>query len=515
MGYYSLERDPFIEIGSRRPDTLRVLHIDVFNVEKGVLNAMLHLGNDEELTISRLSALIRKREISPVELTEFFLERIHKLQPVLNAYITVAGDLAIQQAKQAEREIARNHYRGSMHGIPISIKDLIYTKGIRTTAGSRILRRFRPMENAAVIDRLQEVGAIILGKTNLHEFAFGVTNINPHYGAARNPWDKARIAGGSSGGSAITVASAMALGSVGTDTGGSIRIPAAACGCVGLKPTYGGISLNGVIPLAGSLDHIGPLARCVQDAAILLENMVDPAQAASWRFSKGKIRFCRDLRKGIRGINIGVPRQYFFERISAAVRKNVLAAIASLDQLGARIHEVNLKGMEETEELASVITSGEALANHSKWIRTMASDYGRDVFSRLQDARNQRSTDYILAQARREKYSERFNQVLHAVDVLAAPSIPLVAPLMKEKEVILGGKCEDVRTALLRLNRPGNLSGLPAISIPCGFSDEGLPIGLQLIGGRWNEATLLRVAYAFEQATPWHQRFPDEGSASV
>jgi aspartyl-tRNA(Asn)/glutamyl-tRNA(Gln) amidotransferase subunit A len=473
---------------------------------------MAHLGNNDKLTIARISALIRRREISPVEVTEFFLQRIHKFQPVLNAYITITDDRALLQAKQAEKEIARGHYRGPLHGIPISVKDLIHTKGIRTTAGSRILRRFVPKENAEVIERLIEAGAIILGKTNLHEFAFGVTNLNPHYGVARNPWDPRRISGGSSGGSAVTVSSAMAPASIGTDTGGSIRIPAAACGCVGLKPTYGRVSLNGVIPLSDSLDHVGPLTRCVQDAAIMLEIMADPAQTLTGRSAKGKLSFTRDLRKGVHGLCVGVPRQYFFDRISTAVRKNVLAALVLLEQLGARVCEVELKGMEETDELAGVITSGEALANHWDWIRTRASDYGRDVYSLIRGAMNQRSSEYILAQARREKYGERLAQVLQSVDVLAVPAIPMEAPRIEEIEVIVGGKRESVRSAFLRLTRPGNLSGLPAITLPCGFSNEELPVGLQLIGRRWDETMLLRVAYSFEQATSWHRRFPCEPS---
>jgi aspartyl-tRNA(Asn)/glutamyl-tRNA(Gln) amidotransferase subunit A len=476
---------------------------------------MPQISNNDELTIACLSELIRKKEISPVEVTQFFLERIQKFQPLLNAYITVIGDSALHQAKQAEREIARNGYRGSMHGIPISIKDLICTRGIRTTAGSKILRRFVPKENAAVIDRLQEAGAIILGKTNLHEFAFGVTNANPHFGPARNPWDPERIPGGSSGGSAITVSAAMALASIGTDTGGSIRIPAAACACVGLKPTYGRVSLRGIIPLAGSLDHVGPLTRCVQDAAILLDFMADSAPIISGRYPGAKHSFVRELRKGIRGLRIGLPKNYFFTHISAPVRKNVSAAVLLLEHLGAQVREVALKGMEETGELAGIITSGEALANHWNWINARAQDYGKDVSSRIIEAMNQRSSDYILAQMRRGKYAERLSQIFQLVDVLAVPTIPIATPRLGDDEVVLGGRLETIRSSLLRLTRPANLSGLPAISLPCGFSRDGLPVGLQLIGKRWDEATLLRAAFAFEQATPWHQRFPPEDSRQI
>jgi aspartyl-tRNA(Asn)/glutamyl-tRNA(Gln) amidotransferase subunit A len=476
---------------------------------------MTLLTNNGELTIARVGRLIRNREISPVEVTEYLLERIRRFQPMLNAFITITGDLALKQAQRAEREIVRGHYRGPLHGIPISLKDLFYTKGIRTTGGSKILRRFVPNENAAVVDRLLQAGVVIVGKTNLHEFAFGVTNVNPHYGPVHNPWDMQRISGGSSGGSAASVISALALASLGTDTGGSIRIPAAACGCVGLKPTYGRIALNGVIPLADSLDHVGPLTRCVHDAGIMLEAISKPNQNDSGSPAGSDTVFTGGLRKGVKGLRIGVPRQYFFNRVQTAVRRNFVAALAALERIGARICEVDLKGMDETDELAAVITCGEALANHWDWIRKRPSDYGEDVRLLLEGGMNQLSSNYLLAQKRRRKYGERLADALRSVEVLAMPAIPVVAPRIEENQVVVGRNRENVRSALLRLTRPGNLSGLPAISVPCGFSDEGLPTGLQLMGRHWEEAMLLRVAYAFEQATSWHRSFPIESPGQM
>ena len=458
------------------------------------------MENDGDLTIEGLAPLIRKRRLSPVELTRFLLQRISQLQPEINAYITVTATVALKQARQAEREIAQGHYRGVLHGIPISLKDQFCTRDIRTTAGSRILRRFVPGKNAAVVDRLLGAGCVLLGKTNLHEFAYGATNINPHYGPVRNPWDTNRISGGSSGGSAASVVSAQALASLGTDTGGSIRIPSAACGCVGLKPTFGRIPLDGVIPLAFSLDHVGPLCRCVTDAAHLFEALAKPDR---WAVT--------EIHKGVQSLRIGVPRQYFFDRIHPEVRRAVLEAVAVFERLGAAIREVDLKGMGRTAQMAAEITGDEALAYHGKWMQRRPQDYGKDVRSLLRQSKKTTAVSYIQAQQERQLYREHFARVLDSVHLLLAPTLPVVAPGIDQKEVKFGRFCEDTRHALLRLTRPGNLSGLPAVSIPCGFSSEGLPVGLQLIGRPLDETTLLRAAYAYEQATPWHCRFPREG----
>jgi aspartyl-tRNA(Asn)/glutamyl-tRNA(Gln) amidotransferase subunit A len=468
------------------------------------------MENDSNLTIEKLAPLIRRKKISPVELTLFFLERISRLQPRINAFITVTGDLAMAQARQAEKEIVRGRYRGVLHGIPISLKDLFHTRGIRTTAGSKILRRFVPKENAAVVHRLLESGCVVLGKTNLHEFAFGCTSVNPHYGPVRNPWDIRRISGGSSGGSAASVVSAQALGSFGTDTGGSIRIPSAACGCVGFKPTHGRVPMAGVIPLAESLDHAGPLSRCVLDAAFLFEAVAEPNL---WHLNAARAK--AEVRKGIRSYRIGVPRQYFFDRLQPAVRGSVLSAIEVFEHLGAEIREVDLEGMSETARLAGEITGDEAAAYHQRWLEKRAREYGNDVRSRLIQSRKASATAYIRAQQDRLAYGGRFARILETIHILLAPTIPIVAPFIDQNEIRIGRSVEDVRLALLSLTRPGNLTGLPAISIPCGFSPEGLPIGLQLIGRRFDEAGVFRAAYAYEQATPWHRRFPPDSLTGI
>jgi aspartyl-tRNA(Asn)/glutamyl-tRNA(Gln) amidotransferase subunit A len=458
------------------------------------------MENNCDLTITHLAPLIRRKKVSPVEVTRFLLDRISRLQPVINAYLTVTSDLALAQARKAEKEIAKGHYRGALHGIPISVKDLFHTRGIRTTAGSRILKNFVPEKNAVVVDRLLDSGCILLGKTNLHEFAYGATNVNPHYGAVRNPWNTGRISGGSSGGSAASVVSAQAIASLGTDTGGSIRIPSAACGCVGFKPTFGRVPLQGVIQLACTLDHAGPLGRCVSDVAVLYEHISEGGQS----LSAGKIR------QRAKDFTIGVPRQYFFDRIQADVRQTVFSAISVFERFGAAIRELDLDGMNETGDLASDITAAEALAYHYRWLERRSHKYGEDVRSRLQESRSLTALDYIRAQEKRRAYTDRFTRALGSVSFLASPTLPVVAPEITQDVVVIGRARRDVRLALLSLTRPANLAGLPAISIPCGFSSDGLPVGLQLIGRRFDEATLLRAAYIYESATPWHRRFPPD-----
>jgi aspartyl-tRNA(Asn)/glutamyl-tRNA(Gln) amidotransferase subunit A len=475
----------------------------------------MNLVNDGDLTIAKIAPLIRKKRLSPVELTNAMLARIERLQPVLNAFITVTSHLARSQARQAEKEISKGHYRGPLHGIPISVKDLYYTAGIRTTGGSKILRNFIPRENAAVVDRLFAAGGVLLGKNNLHEFAYGVTNQNPHFGPTHNPWDLKRIPGGSSGGSAVAVSAALSLASVGTDTGGSIRIPSAACGVVGLKPTQGLVPLQGVIPLSFSQDHAGPLCRSVEDVALVLRVIAGRGREDPDRLEERETLRLQDLRKGVRGIRIGVPRQYFFHQLQKEVRSHVLGALKTLEALGARSVEVNPKFMDETDRLSYEIVVGEAVAYHWKWLKKRGKDYGEDVRSRIEGGFSQLSRTYLEAQQRRQLYARSFEHILESVDVLVAPTLPVVAPRIGETEVREDRTVEDVRAALLRLTRPGNLTGLPALTIPCGFSMDGLPIGLQLMGRRFGEGTLLRVAYAYEQATPWHRMFPPDLPATA
>ena len=467
------------------------------------------MQNDRDWTIAHLAPLIRRNKLSPVELTRFCLERIARLQPEINSYITITRDIALAQARRAEKEIAKGDYRGVLHGIPINLKDLFFTRGIRTTAGSRVLRKFIPEENAAVVDSLLHAGCILLGKTNMHEFAFGSTNLNPHYGPVRNPWNTDRISGGSSGGSAASVVTAQAMASFGTDTGGSIRIPAAACGCVGFKPSYNRVPMRGILPLSATLDHAGPLSRCVLDAAFLLDAAAKPQ---SMEYSSARI--AHEIRRGVKSTVIGVPRQYFYDRIQSGVRESVLTAARVFEQLGADIREVNLKGMEDTEQLAADITGCEALAFHEAWLRTKSRDYGEDVRTRLEQNRAISAISYIQCLNKRASYAREFEKAMDEIHLLLVPTLPVTAPPIDAVNIRIGRARESARLAMLRLTRPGNLARLPAISLPCGFSD-GLPVGLQLIGRYFDDISVLRAAYAYESATPWHEHFPVDNRQSA
>jgi aspartyl-tRNA(Asn)/glutamyl-tRNA(Gln) amidotransferase subunit A len=457
------------------------------------------------LSIEEAGRLLRKRELSPVELVDAALARIERWNPGLNAFLTIVAENARRKARVAERAIRRGAASGPLHGIPISLKDNFWTRGVRTTAGSKILANFVPDEDSDVASRLARSGAILLGKTNMHEFAYGITNENPHYGPVRNPWAQKRISGGSSGGSAVAVATGMGFASMGTDTGGSIRIPASLCGIVGLKPTYGLVSIAGVVPLAETMDHAGPLARSVTDACIML-------QAVAGKYPKGaRAPDYRKLRKSVpRRFRLGWPKQYFFDRVDAEVRQAIDAAAKTLESLGACIEKVSLPHLAESVAPSTNIAMAEATRYHESqgYFPARAAEYGEDVRKRLEMGREVRAVDYLDAFAMKREIEKEFQAAFARVDAIVAPTLPIAAPRLGENEVMIEGEKETVRSALVRLNRPANLTGDPAISIPCGFTRAGLPIGLQLIGPHWSEARLLAIALAYEDATEWHKRHP-------
>jgi aspartyl-tRNA(Asn)/glutamyl-tRNA(Gln) amidotransferase subunit A len=470
------------------------------------------------LSIEQAARLLRRVEISPVDLVDATLQRIERLNPSLNAFLTVLADRARRQARMVERELVRRP-RGSranitspLLGIPIALKDNFHTRGIRTTAGSKILADFIPKEDSDVAARLATAGAILLGKTNMHEFAYGVTNENPHYGAVHNPWALDRMSGGSSGGSSAATAVGMCFGSVGTDTGGSIRIPAALCGIVGLKPTYGLVNVSGVIPLAPSFDHAGPLARGVVDACILL-------QAIAGKYPDGASRpdFRKLKRTRLRRFRLGWPKEYLFERIDPQVQRAINTAAKVLEGIGGRIQDVSLPHVADSQEPSTHIALAEATHYHQSqgFYPARAADYGEDVSSRLEMGTQVRATHYLQGLEVKRQVERDFESSFQRVDAIIAPTVPITAPLVGEGEVIIDGQKETVRSALVRLNRPANLTGHPAISIPCGFTRDGLAVGLQLIGPKWGEATLLAIAFAFEQATDWHSRNPRFPAASA
>jgi aspartyl-tRNA(Asn)/glutamyl-tRNA(Gln) amidotransferase subunit A len=463
-------------------------------------------------SIAEIGNLFRKRKLSPVELTKLMLARIERLNPKLNAYITVTAEVALTQAKKAESELFAprgrkgHHDRGPLHGIPISLKDNIYTAGIRTTAGSKILKDFIPQHDAPVVAQLKEAGAVLLGKTNMHEFAYGVTSNNPHYGPVHNPWDLARIPGGSSGGSAAAVATGLCFGSIGTDTGGSIRIPASLCGVVGLKPTWGRISTEAVVPLSPLLDCTGPLARSVHDVAILTSAIYT---RVSREPNLGKLE---TLRANPRKFCLGIPRQLFFDALSSDVRKTFDSAVRGLCKAGMTTTDISIPLLDETEDAGNNIAWVEAILFHSQqgYFPARAEEYGKDVRARVGMGARVSALDYLRALEIQKQFSVQLHMALaeSGADALVYPSTPIEAPLIDQESSRIGNHEYPTRAILLRHNRPANLAGVPAISLPCGFTPSGLPIGLQFMAGVSSEAVLLRIAKIFESTQPQVRRPP-------
>jgi len=454
--------------------------------------------------IHQLAPLLQKKEISPVELFNEAIERIHQLQPKLNSFITVTEEEGRKAATEAESEIRKGQYRGPLHGIPISIKDLFATRGVRTTAGSKVLAQWVPDYDATAVARLHQAGMVLVGKTHMHEFAYGVTSDNPHYGPARNPWDPTRVPGGSSGGSAAAVASSQCTASLGSDSGGSIRTPAAVCGVVGLKPTYGRVSRYGAIPLAWSLDHVGPLTKSVEDAAIMLAAIAGPDPKDPSASSRPLADYRQEMRGSIRGLRLGVPRQYFFEHVDPEIQKLVSAAIHQLESMGATLVEVDIPDLENCSAMEAHITLAEATSYHEPYLKRQADDYGPGVRTNLEAGRYLLATDYVKSQRARTLLQRNFNQAFKHADVIVSPTLPALPPLVGEVWVQSGNLREHVIDAFLRFNIPFDLTGFPAISIPCGLGSTGLPIGLQIAGKAFDETTVLRVANAYEQSTEWH-----------
>jgi aspartyl-tRNA(Asn)/glutamyl-tRNA(Gln) amidotransferase subunit A len=442
---------------------------------------------------------LRARRFSAVELATTAISRIERHNTGLRTFITITSGQALEQARQADRELALGQNRGPFHGIPVALKDLFYTKGVRTTAGSRIYENFIPDVNATVVEKLLTAGAVLLGKLNMHELAYGITSANPHFGPVRNPWNPQHSPGGSSGGSGAAVATHMAFMAMGSDTGGSIRIPASFCGTVGLKPTYGRVSRFGVLPLGFTLDHVGPLTRSVRDAALSLNAIAghDPHDPSSSR--RPVLDYVPDEGCSIRGIRIGLPLSFFFEHLDEDVDVAVRGAIARAESLGAVIKPVRLPDMTALNAIARVVLLSEASAGAEPYPQDR-SLYGADVRALLDQGRLVPATDYINAQRLRRKMRREFDRVWKEVDCLITPATPAPAPRIGDTTVRLGGRDEDVRLAATRLVRGVNALGYPALSLPCGLTASGLPVGLQIVGAAFEEALLLRIGAALEDA---------------
>ena len=446
------------------------------------------------MTLLEAAAALRRREISSMELTASALQRIERFNPSTNAVQFVIAEAAREQAKQADEELARGEGRGPLHGIPVAVKDLFYTKGVRTTGGSRLFEDYVPDHDATVVARLRAGGAVLAGKTGMHELAYGITSSNPHFGAIRNPWDRDCIPGGSSGGSGAAVAAGMVSMAMGSDTGGSIRIPAAFCGVVGLKPTYGRVSRYGAMPLAFSLDHMGPLTRSVRDAGAALNVIAgyDPHDETSSR--RPAADYVPEIEPSLRGLRIGLPENFYFDRLDPEVDAAVRAAFRTAESRGAEIVPLRVPDIAAINTVARVILMAEASALMEAHL-AQRDRFGGDVLSLLDQGRLLPATDYINAQRLRRASERAFAGLWSRVDCLFTPTAPITAPRIGETAVTVGSENEDVRLAATRLVRAINPLGLPAVSIPCGAS-RGLPIGLQIVGPPFTEALILRVAQA-------------------
>lgn len=460
------------------------------------------------LTISEAASLIESRQLSPVELVSAHLERIERTDERLNSFITLLAEEATAAAKDAETEIQDSDYRGPLHGIPIGLKDLYYTKGIRTTIGSNIMRDFVPDYDAAVTERFRDAGAILMGKLQMHEFALGATSENSHDGPARNPWDTTRITGGSSGGSGSAVASGQCMAALGSDTGGSIRIPASACGIVGHKPTFGRVSRIGVFPLANSLDTVGPMTRSVRDAAIVMNAISGYDERDQSSANRPGEDFTRLLGQDISGLRIGIPQDYFYDMIHDEVTAAVQEAARVLEGLGAHVEECSIPALNDSISISGTILLTEAAEIHLDNLRECADDFGSDVRGRLEEGAMTPAVSYIAAQRARTEFNRAVSEAMKTYDLLLAPTTALGAPKLGDRIVDVGGVQEAKLAIMPRLTRPHNICGIPTVSIPCGFTSEGLPIGMQLAARPFEDALALQVAYAYEQDTDWHTRRP-------
>ena len=458
------------------------------------------MNSFDTLTISSALESLRAGKISPQYLAEACHRQIERLNPTLNAFITVIDP---QDALNAQLLSAKQPSTNELRGIPIAVKDLFDTAGIRTTAGSKFFAENIPEQDAFVVEKLKQAGALVIGKTNTHEIALGVTGNNPHYGTARNPWDTSRIPGGSSSGSAIAVATGMVLGAVGTDTGGSIRIPASLCGVVGFKPTFGRVSTRGVFPLSWNLDHVGPLTTCVQDAALMMQviSPYDPLDPASIKMLAGN--YLRHLLNDLEGRKIALGVGEFVETSDPEILEALSAAAKIFAEgLGCRVQEVDVSWMREAGLANVTMLRADGAAVHRERLKEHPDWFGEDIRRRLEDGAKTSSTEYVLARRTQVEVRKRCELFFEAYDFLITPTTPIAAPTIEGHDAV------EQAAQLTRFTAPFNLAGLPALSLPCGFTKEGLPIGLQIVSRAWADAKVLNAGYAFEQATEWYKKRP-------
>jgi aspartyl-tRNA(Asn)/glutamyl-tRNA(Gln) amidotransferase subunit A len=467
-------------------------------------------SNVSRLGLSEASQLVRSKKVSPVELTQECLSRIERLNPKLNAFIVVTVDAALAEARAAEAEIHRGRWKGPLHGIPIALKDLLDTAGVRTTAASGLFKDRVPSDDAEVVRRLKTAGAVLLGKLNLHEFAYGGSSAISFFGPVHNPWNLDYSPGGSSGGSSAAVAAQLCYGAIGSDTGGSVRQPAAYCGIVGLKPTYGRVSTRGVIPLAWSLDHLGPMTRTVKDAALMLKTIagydVDDPNSIDLPVPD----YAASIADHTAPLRLGIPRAYFYEGIHPEIQAAMETALSVLKTFTRAQHDIAPLATDNTYSSVMdpyvVILRAEAYAYHKEYVAKSPELYQAQTLKRIQSGADITASAYIQSRRQLEQIRRSVSRVFETVDLLITPTT--CVPPFTIADLSDPNTLRDKELLMLRNTRPFNALGLPTISVPCGFTRDGLPIGIQITGPNWGETTVLRLAYAFEQATDWHNRHP-------
>lgn len=446
-------------------------------------------------SIDALATRIARSAISPVELTQMTLARIEQLDARFNAFITITADAALEAARDAEAEIAAGRYRGPLHGIPLALKDLLATRDVLTTAGSRALADWRPDYDATAVVRLRRAGAIVVGKTNMHELAYGSTSDNPHFGTVRNPWNPSHHPGGSSGGSAVAVAVGMAGAALGSDTGCSIRQPAHCCGIVGLKPQFGRVSKFGAVPLSWTMDHIGPLTRTVRDAAIVLQALAGHDPLDPYSLNVAAPDFLDTIENGVKGLRIGVARDFFFDDCDPEIAAAIERSAEVFRGLGAEVGDILLPEMDQAHAASNFIISSEASAYHAEALREQPEGFSETLRAKIAACLDNRAIEYLLHDQTRHRLRRKVGDCLTDWDGVLTPTSTLPATPFED----LGSA-----TARYRNCQVFDLLGVPAISVPCGFTSAGLPVGLQIIGRACDEAMVLRIARAHESATEWH-----------
>ena len=465
-----------------------------------------------EMTLAEAAAALRSRRVSAVELVQAQLARARAVQPAINAFIRIDEESAMAHARALDSEAARGHFRGPLHGVPMAHKDMFYRTGLVTTCGSAIRRDVRADTTATALERLDAAGAIDFGTLNMAEFAYGPTGHNVHVGAARNPWNTAHITGGSSSGSGAAVAARATFGALGSDTGGSVRLPASLCGVTGLKVSYGRVSRAGAMPLSYSMDTIGPLARTALDCALMLQVLAGADPRDPTTPAQSVPDYAARLQQPLSGLRVGVPNQFFYDDLDPVVARCIDEARKVLASLGCRIIPVDLPDMRAAEVAATHVIAAEAATLHGNWLRNRPQDYSPQVRARLMRGLAVPASRYIDALRLRGELLQRFlSEVFNQVDVLHIPSLAIPTPTLAETDVGGGAKMDRILALLTRLQRPLNFLGLPSIALPCGETASGMPVGMQLAGRPFAEDVILHLAHAFQQVTPWHARQPAIG----